>query len=125
MTFGDSELASDFWVSPTKTLSQGYCLIRQPVQSYRLQLLFGLLFTWPADQPRHATYTSGYPVDTSSPPVCKTALLYNDKSKRTALLLLRFHLAMVRSEESRVSEIKSRIHPVPIGQENPRLDCIR
>lgn len=26
------------------------------------------LLTWPADQPRHATYASGYPVEPCSPP---------------------------------------------------------
>jgi hypothetical protein len=27
------------------------------------------IFTWPSDQPRHATYASAYPVETNSPPV--------------------------------------------------------
>jgi len=62
----------------------GLQLIRQPVQSYRLQLLFGLLFTWPADQPRHATYTSGYPVDTSSPP--KVSILPATSLRRATLI---------------------------------------
>ena len=36
---------------------------------YYLQLkLFSQLFTWPTDQPRYATYTSGYPVDTNFAP---------------------------------------------------------
>jgi hypothetical protein len=32
-------------------------------------LLFDRLFTRPTDQPRHATWHLGYPVETSSPPV--------------------------------------------------------
>src|SRR5665213_3865996 len=33
------------------------------------------IFTWPSDQPRHATYASAYPVETNSPPVeaCETS----------------------------------------------------
>ena len=31
--------------------------------------VFGQIFTWPSDQPRHATLTSHSPVDSNSPPV--------------------------------------------------------
>ena len=35
------------------------------------QLLFDQLFTWPADQPRHATTTSGDPVEADRPRIVK------------------------------------------------------
>ena len=40
-------------------------------QQYCWQLNFGLLFTWPADQPRHATIHFQYPVEPGSPPNCQ------------------------------------------------------
>jgi len=44
---------------------------------YYLQLkLFSQLFTWPTDQPRYATYTSGYPVDTNVAPSDKLLLFW-------------------------------------------------
>ncbi len=52
--------------SPAKSLSRG-CLVRQPEPCY-WQLSFGLLFAWPADQPRYATCTSRCPVESNSPP---------------------------------------------------------
>ncbi len=52
--------------SPAKSLSRG-CLVRQPEPCY-WQLSFGLLFAWPADQPRYATCTSACPVESNSPP---------------------------------------------------------
>ncbi len=37
--------------------------------------LCGQLFTWPTDQPRHATNTATYPVETRSPPTRVIILL--------------------------------------------------
>ncbi len=39
------------------------------------QLLFDRLFTWPLDQPRHATKHFRSPVDARSPPVCQNYTL--------------------------------------------------
>jgi hypothetical protein len=74
MTRGDSEFVTGFWTSPTGVPQSGMPLIRQPVRSCLRQLLFGRLFTWPADQPRHAAYASTYPVEPSSPPVRQDAV---------------------------------------------------
>ena len=47
----------------------GLPLVRQPKRSYLRQLkICGQLFTWPTDQPRHATCASSCPVESSSPP---------------------------------------------------------
>lgn len=48
--------------------SDAACLIRQQERGYPRQIIFGRLFTWPADQPRRAAYASGYPVEPNSPP---------------------------------------------------------
>src|SRR4029079_7973736 len=70
VTPGDSELVTNFWTSPTKEPQFGLPISRRPKQSYLRQLKILIsFFTWPTDQPRHATHTSGYPVEPSSPPV--------------------------------------------------------
>src|SRR5580704_4993038 len=45
-------------------------LIRQREQPAFRQMLFDQLFTWPTDQPRHATDTYGDPVKSNRPPLC-------------------------------------------------------
>ncbi len=51
------------------------CRVRQPERSALRHFGFGRLFTWPTDQPRHATDAFAHPVEASSPPGC-SALIY-------------------------------------------------
>jgi len=60
-----------------KNPQPGQPLSRRPLRDYSQQLkLCGQLFTWPTDQPRHATLTSNYPVESSSPPFKMLASLF-------------------------------------------------
>lgn len=58
MTRDDPKLVTSSRASSAKALSRSYPFFRQLVRGYPRQLLFSQLFTWPADQPRHATYRS-------------------------------------------------------------------
>ena len=50
--------------------SQSYLgLLRQRELPAFRQILFDQLFTWPTDQPRHATGTYGDPVESNRPPI--------------------------------------------------------
>jgi|GEM_PF-6269542 len=49
--------------------------VRQPERSALRHFGFGRLFTWPTDQPRHATDAFAHPVEASSPPGC-SPLIY-------------------------------------------------
>jgi hypothetical protein len=51
------------------------CRVRQPERSAIRHFGFGRLFTWPTDQPRHATDAFAHPVEASSPPGC-SVLIY-------------------------------------------------
>ena len=64
------------------------------------QLSFGLLFTRPADQPRHATVHFGHPVDPGSPP-------HGCRWKRVTTLLVYDHQSSPR-ESVREFSIHSR-----------------
>ena len=83
MTRDESKLATGFWASSTKALSRGR-RVRRPLRDYSRQVKYGgRLFTWPADQPRHATYTSSYPVESSSPPGVVAWPIIDRRSRRT------------------------------------------
>ena len=51
------------------------------MRRYLLQILFGQLFTWPTDQPRHATGASSYPVESNSPPYSLHGILKRSFAK--------------------------------------------
>ena len=60
--------------SQAKLTNLGLPLIRQPEQTAVQQLKCDQIFTWPSDQPRHATGASHYPIETRSPPAGATDL---------------------------------------------------
>lgn len=63
-----SDLATDFWAPRTGIPQSGLpALTRQPEQSSYWQSFCDQLFTWPTDQPRHATQTCGNPVESDRP----------------------------------------------------------
>lgn len=53
----------------------GLPFLRQPVRGFPRQIIFGQLFTWPTDQPRHATDASSNPVEPNSPPIDQRTVL--------------------------------------------------
>ena len=57
MNRGESDLATDWEALPTGAIARG-CLTKQPEKTELRQLKLGRLFSWPADQPRHAIRTS-------------------------------------------------------------------
>ena len=63
----------------------GLPIARQPVRDDSRQLNFGRLFTWPADQPRHATWTSSCPVESNSPPKTHTLTIAARRSSGNTL----------------------------------------
>lgn len=73
----DPALASSGGTSGRRPATKPFLpIVRQPYgerESSR-QIKFGLLFTRPADQPRHATSHVSNPVDPGSPPVCERAI---------------------------------------------------
>lgn len=68
VSLGELDLATDFWLSPTKRRSRGYLFVRQPVRSYLRQIKFWSAFNVASDQPRLATFASRRPVESKSPP---------------------------------------------------------
>ena len=69
MTEGDPELVTEQQLSPAKSGGSGQPFTRQPEPNQYWQLkVIGRLLTWPADQPRHATSTSSYPVESNFAP---------------------------------------------------------
>jgi hypothetical protein len=53
MKRGEPDLATAWEALPAGAIARG-CLIKQPERTELRQLKHGRLFTWPADQPRHA-----------------------------------------------------------------------
>lgn len=71
----DLELMTSISSSPAKPVSRGtyyYAAIAKELSS--ANKVFGQIFTWPSDQPRHATPISHDPVDSNSPPIRKQKL---------------------------------------------------
>ena len=64
-----SGIATDFWDSPAKSRSRGRVCYAAIAKLPSANKVFDQLLTWPADQPRHATTTSTYPVESNSPPL--------------------------------------------------------
>jgi len=60
-------MVTGYQTPPTGDLEPGRTFIRQPRNTADWQLLCDQLFTWPADQPRHATPTPPNPVETDRP----------------------------------------------------------
>ena len=67
LTRHQPDLATDFWAPQAGIPQSELPISRQPEQSSFQQLLFDQLFTWPTDQPRHATSTYGHPVESDRP----------------------------------------------------------
>ena len=65
------EFVTGLWTPQAGIPQPALPISRQRVQTACWQLIFDRLFTWPADQPRHATVTLGEPVNTDRPPVRK------------------------------------------------------
>ena len=80
MSQSGSELATGFQDSPTKSINPGYSYAAIAKELSLAIKLFSQLFTWPADQPRHATITSTYPVESNSPPYFKSYTSLSSKS---------------------------------------------
>ena len=66
MTRSQSDFVTELQTPQTGILCS-VTAIKQLVQKKVLQLLFDQLFTWPTDQPRHATTTISNPVETDRP----------------------------------------------------------
>ena len=58
-----------FWTPQAGIPQPAMPISRQRGQTACWQLSFDQLFTWPTDQPRHATFTRGEPVNTDRPRV--------------------------------------------------------
>jgi len=67
LTRDQPDLATDFWAPQAGIPQSELPISRQPEQSSFQQLLFDQFFTWPTDQPRHATSTYGHPVESGRP----------------------------------------------------------
>ena len=84
MFCSDLELVTRFQGSPAKPIIRSYAFC----YAARAKLLLASkvcdqIFTWPSDQPRHATSASTYPVESNSPPNDVTLVMPASKVKNT------------------------------------------